>query len=320
MADKNPDAGATAPDTQQLFQWWIGLLPNLLGGATPKAGAGPTDPMLALAQQWFGGLAEGYLRTLVTEPSGDPMHGFEQFMAKQVSGLAERLTGFGQTWAGAMNPGALSANVFGAPLAAFGDALKPLWLGRDRAYGGLADAFGLAPLRELETAGREMAQASLTQRQALQEYLEVVVEALRGGAELLTRRLVELGQRGESIDSMLGLVRMWARTTDEAMHGAMQKPRALELSARLLRASAESRRQQHRVVAIVSEALNVPTRAEVDDAFREIQELKRELRRLRKPVAAALEPAPEAASEAAPEPAPPPVPARSTRRRRTAIA
>ena len=35
-------------------------------------------------------------------------------------------------------------------------------------------------------------------------------------------------------------------------------------------------------MAIASEALNVPTRAEVDDAYREIQELKRELRRMRK--------------------------------------
>ena len=58
--------------------------------------------------------------------------------------------------------------------------------------------------------------------------------------------------------------------------------------------------QQQRVVAIASEALNVPTRAEVDDAYREIQELKREMRRLRKSigVAASVDALPEAATSA----------------------
>ena len=87
-----------------------------------------------------------------------------------------------------------------------------------------------------------------------------------------------------SVDTMLALVRLWARTMDEAMHDAMQSPRALQATAKLIRASASSRQQQQRIVAIASEALNVPTRAEVDDAYREIQELKRELRRLRKGV------------------------------------
>ena len=57
------------------------------------------------------------------------------------------------------------------------------------------------------------------------------------------------------------------------------------MSARLVRAASRARQQKQRVVAIASEWLNIPTRAEVDDAYREIQELKRELRRLRKSAA-----------------------------------
>jgi class III poly(R)-hydroxyalkanoic acid synthase PhaE subunit len=170
----------------------------------------------------------------------------------------------------------------GAPLAAGAKALEPLTLNLERAFGGLVDAFGLAPLRDLQEAQRDLSLAAVAHRQAQVEYLEVAAGALSQGAEALTTRLVEMGQRGESVDSLLGLVRLWAQTTDGAMHRAMQTPRALEASAKLVRASARSRQQQQRVVAILSQALHMPTRAELDDAFREIQELKRELRRMRK--------------------------------------
>ena len=91
-----------------------------------------------------------------------------------------------------------------------------------------------------------------------------------------------MGRRGESVDSLQGLLRVWARSTDEAVHAAMQAPDALDASARLLRSTTVSRQQLQRMVGIASATLNVPTRIEMDDAYREIQELKRELRRLRK--------------------------------------
>lgn len=323
MADKDNDPRDAAPGAEQLYRWWLGALPGLFVGREAAPAAAPVDgrhtpfpaeqmgQALKLAQHWLGSLYEGYLRNLVASQPGDQVRGFEQLVAEQVSGMTDRLVGFGQAFSGRPNLAELNARLTGAPLAALGEALKPLGLNLERAYGGLADAFGLAPLRDLEEAGRDMALASLAHRQAQLEYAELVAEALQKGAELLSVRLAEMGQRGESIDSMLGLVRLWARSTDEAMHGAMQTPRALEVSAKLLRVSARSRQQQQRLVAIASEALNVPTRAEVDEAYREIQELKRELRRLRKP---------ELAAPAAVLAAAPPAAARKTRRRKAATA
>ena len=54
----------------------------------------------------------------------------------------------------------------------------------------------------------------------------------------------------------------------------------------MIRAGTRYREASHRLVAIASEAINVPTRVEVDEAYRHIQELKREVRRLRRSVAA----------------------------------
>lgn len=168
-------------------------------------------------------------------------------------------------------------------LAAVADAMKPLARNFERAYGGLADAFGLAGSRELLQALLDVAASTLAQSQAQAEYVGHVAAGMSRGQQALQAQLGEMAQRGEAVDSVKALVRLWARVCDAAMHDAMQTPGALEASTRLLRASTRSRREQQRVVAIASEALNIPTRAEVDEAYREIQELKRELRRLRKP-------------------------------------
>lgn len=303
MADKDNNAEGTPPSAEALYNWWLGALPNMLGAlGTPEGKAdAPAAPFpvgsmtqaLGLAQGWLGSLYENYLRAVVTARPGEEGKSAETFVTDQVNSMANRLVGMGQAFSGTSGLAEMGSRLTGTPLAAFSEAMKPLSLNLERAYGGLADAFGLAPVRAMDQAMRDMALAAMARRQAQTEYLEVVVGALRQGSENLTRRFAEMAQKGESVDSMLGLVRLWARTTDEAMHAAMQSPRALEAQTKLLRASSRARLQTQQVVAIASEALNIPTRGEVDAAYREIQELKRELRRLRKPP-------PVEAAEAAP--------------------
>jgi class III poly(R)-hydroxyalkanoic acid synthase PhaE subunit len=307
--DKEPAMASDKDDvdmaraSEALYDWWFKLIPTHIGAGAP-ASAPPSDdaaplpfPLpqvsqaLTMMQQLLGPMYQGYFQSLLAHPKPEEAFvAFQEMVQGQLQKLAEGLSGAGQ----ALSSGSTSAagwNLMGRPMAMFGQALQPLSLNFERAYGGLADAFGLAPSRELQGAARGMAAAALAKKQAQSEYLSLIVAAMAKGSEGLMSRLAEMGQKGESVDSLLGLVRLWARSADEAMHAAMQSPKALESAAKLVRASTQSRQQQQRIVAIASEALNVPTRAEVDDAYREIQELKRELRRLRKAIgAAAAEP------------------------------
>ncbi|WP_218508988.1 poly(R)-hydroxyalkanoic acid synthase subunit PhaE [Variovorax sp. dw_308] len=301
-------------ESGQLFEWWRGQIANLAGIAMPKDGAvavdgnglpfpaGQVAQALQLTQQLIGPLYQGYVQALLANPDpGEAFISLQDVLRRQMQGIADAL--------GVMAPGLKSAQtlltdgwgLMGAPMELFGHALAPLSLNLERAYGGLADAFGLAPTRELQGAARELAAASLGKQQAQAQYMSIVVAALAKGNDMLLKDLRAMGERGESVDSLLKLVRLWARALDQSMHGAMQGPDALAASAELVRARARTRKQKQRIVAIASEALNIPTRAEVDDAYREIQELKRQVRRLRKPVA----PAPAAVAElAAPKPKP----------------
>lgn len=158
-----------------------------------------------------------------------------------------------------------------------------LWtLGIERSFGGLAAALGLEPLRELWQAWREMFVATDAKERAQAEYLHLVAQAWNAGTQDLVQELQAMARRGERVDSLLGFIRMWALSVEGPLHETAQSERGLEVTAKVIRASTQQRLQSQKAIAIVSEALNVPTRTDMDDAFREIQELKRELRRLKK--------------------------------------
>jgi len=167
------------------------------------------------------------------------------------------------------------------------EASQLLQLGMERVFGGLGDAFGLRPVRELEAAGREIAAAAAARQRAQAEYLALWAEAWNQGTQRMLRELVAMGGRGERVESMLALIRLWAKNVDAAVHEAMQSERGLALTAEVTRAATSYRLHLQKAVALASESMHLPTQADVDEAYREIQELKRELRRLKKALPAA---------------------------------
>lgn len=166
---------------------------------------------------------------------------------------------------------------------------NPLLTGMERTYGALADAFGLGSSRQLNEAWREVMTAAVAKQSAQAEYLTIVNEAWRKGTERFVVQLTEMAGRDERVESLLELVRHWAKAIDSAMHEAMQSEHGLQATARVVRAATQHRQQLQTAVGLVSEALHIPTRAELDEAYREIQELKREVRRLKKSARAAAQ-------------------------------
>jgi hypothetical protein len=152
----------------------------------------------------------------------------------------------------------------------------------ERAFGGLGDAFGLRPVHELEAAWREIAAAAVARQRSQAEYLALWAAAWSEGTQRMVRDLAAMGGRGERVESMLALIRLWATSVDAAVHEAMQSERGLALTAEVIRAATSYRQHVQKAVARASESMHLPTQADVDEAYREIQELKREIRRLKK--------------------------------------
>jgi len=158
--------------------------------------------------------------------------------------------------------------------------LNPLLEGMQQAFNPLADSFGLSPSRALKDAIQNLYTALQEQRRAQLDCLLLLNTIWVRIPDRVQERLKVMGEHGETVDSMLTLMRAWAKVADGAVHEAMQSEEGLQLLAANTRAATNVRQQMNRIVEIVSQAWNVPTRAEVDEAYREIQELKRRLRKL----------------------------------------
>lgn len=161
------------------------------------------------------------------------------------------------------------------------DPFDALRSGYERAFGGLADALGLGPWRELSEACRGMLTAAVDGQVAQAEYLAVVAGASATGMKEYLDRLAATRHGGTPIDSAAALARLWAGATEKALHERLQSEAGLRATARLLRTQMLARKSMNRAVEVLCEAANVPTQASLDDAHREIQELKRELRRMK---------------------------------------
>lgn len=151
----------------------------------------------------------------------------------------------------------------------------------DRTYGALGDALGLGPMRKLQAAGQEIMAAAIAQNETRAAYAMVVQTAIAAGVQKLLQRLADMADRNERVDSVLALMRMWAAATEEAVHETLQSEHGLEVTAALTRAGLAYRRKTQAFAAIIADTLDMATRRDLDDAYREIQALKREMRSMR---------------------------------------
>ena len=176
------------------------------------------------------------------------------------------------------------------PLQAMGQAWLD-WMGRfagatpaqfttafERTYGALSDALGLGPARQLHLAWQEMLAAGVAQQEARTNYAMLVQRAFARGVQRLAARLAEKADAGERVDSVVALLRLWAISTEEVVHETLQSEAGLAATAALTRSAIAYRKRMQQVIALLADQFGVATRRDLDEAYREIQALKRELR------------------------------------------
>jgi hypothetical protein len=151
----------------------------------------------------------------------------------------------------------------------------------ERTYGALSDALGLGPARQLHAAWEDMMAAGVAQQEARANYAVLLQRAFARGLQRLAAHLAEKADAGERVDSVLALLRLWAISTEEIVHETLQSEAGLAATAALTRSAIAYRKRMQHVVVLMSDQFGVATRHDLDEAYREIQELKRELRRSR---------------------------------------
>lgn len=264
-------AGAAAqgvPETVKPIAEALDMTRQLLSQSYAALGAAPPG------QDWQGLAAANAARLKTVFDAGAAAQ--KQWLENSTRAIGE----LGRAWSGG---GQLLP--FAGPWALFDvRSTHPLLDGLDRTFSALADAFGLGPSRALRDAWRELIAADVERRKAQLDYFAVVAGAWSEVVDGVAIRLREMGARGERVDSLVALVRLWAAVAERTLHEALQSKPGLEATAAYVRAALRYRQQQNRLVETLSRLIGVPTRSEVDDGYLEIQTLKRQVRELQREV------------------------------------
>ena len=278
MSSFDPAQGA-----QSVYDFWLSLIPQFMGQFGGVISAKPQAP---LAMPW---------PTLLPFPADEIVKAAQmtqQALETMAQALAPMMGVAGPNmltqWAAALpGPAAPTMQSIGQAWSDFGNRMglptnAELNAAFDRTYGALADALGLGPARQLQAAWQDLLRAAAAQQEARAGYALVVNSAFTAGYERLVKRLVGKASAGERIDSVLALLKLWALCTEEAVHETLQSERGLAATATLTRASLSHHKAVQRVANNLADMLGLATRRDLDEAFREIQALKRALRNVRR--------------------------------------
>ena len=129
--------------------------------------------------------------------------------------------------------------------------------------------------------------AAMTQRSA--EYGSIVAQVwMKAYADFLPA-LQTAAAEGKPVTGGRELLDRWTATVNERLLKAQRSQDFLEAQRRLLDSILKSRAAEHELVEIGAKAMDLPTRSEMDDVHKTLHELKREVRRLKRQLAAAEE-------------------------------
>lgn len=151
----------------------------------------------------------------------------------------------------------------------------PFSPGVEIAFGGLADALGLGPSRRLAAALQALSVAQAEQQQSWLRLQQLVVSRWPEVAQRTIARVVTPGDGASGPETVSDVLSLWAATADEVGHDALHGESGAQAMADCIRASTAAQAARNEVGEIVCEAMNLPTRRELDEAFLEIQKLKR---------------------------------------------
>jgi len=109
----------------------------------------------------------------------------------------------------------------------------------------------------------------------------------RQSFEKLMQELVALAQKGEPVQDWRKFQQMWSRIVDEKFEETFSQEENLKIRGKLINALNSYRVQQHELQEYWMRTLNLPLRSEIDEVHRSVYELRKEVKSLKKRLAAA---------------------------------
>jgi class III poly(R)-hydroxyalkanoic acid synthase PhaE subunit len=160
------------------------------------------------------------------------------------------------------------------------------WDAYERTFGRLLESPSLGHTRELNQDLIKGFNAWLESRRASFEYQVLLIEAWGKAFEQFMHQLVSLIQQGERVQSLRQLLYLWIDIVEDVFTRLFRSADYLQKQNRVVNSAAAYRIIERDLVEAFLKMSHVPSRSELDDAYRRIYELRREVKDLKKAVQA----------------------------------
>jgi class III poly(R)-hydroxyalkanoic acid synthase PhaE subunit len=159
------------------------------------------------------------------------------------------------------------------------------WNAFERTFGSLLQTPGLGLTRELNEKMARGFDRWLEYRRASAGYQSKLADVWAEAFEQLIHDLADMAEKGETITSVRDLLLLWGQTADRVFIKAFQTNEYVQIQGQFLNTAMAFRVQMREIRDITLEYYDLPTREEVDEAHRNIYELRKEIKALKKQVA-----------------------------------
>jgi hypothetical protein len=235
-----------------------------------------SETQKSLFQPWLTGQGMPFARQAGTDPMQEGVAKVNELVKRSMEGWAALVQ--------SAQPGkAGSANFDAATLGKLFDPAE--W---SRAMAGGAD-FGLERLTEGPTYAtptdieRKVVKAQqlwLQRARDIEAYRQVVQGAWMRAFDGMVKALND--QKAPKLTSAREVLDLWLGIANEALLELHHRPEFLEAQRKMTRSSAEYRLQEQQLAELFCAMNHIPTRTEMDEAQKTIQELRREVRALKR--------------------------------------
>jgi class III poly(R)-hydroxyalkanoic acid synthase PhaE subunit len=260
----------------------------------PKLEAGEDwqEQLKNFTGQWFEKLTGTPVRML--ESTSDTAELWQSFTAEWGPLLKPWLASANQMMSGHLGAGLLGGSsglnkLLGLEADGF-SRLFDLEANKEMAFDRMAELPMVGSNREQTAKLLRMFDAFVDLRKVNAKYRGVLARALEQAVKRTMDTLAEKAKKGETVTSVRDLTRLWLNGADEVFTEMYASPNYVDLQRELSAAGMRFKIEQRQVTEMFMETLGMPTRTELDDAYRSLYELRREVKALKKALQASEAP------------------------------
>ncbi|WP_017314607.1 poly(R)-hydroxyalkanoic acid synthase subunit PhaE [Mastigocladopsis repens] len=124
--------------------------------------------------------------------------------------------------------------------------------------------------------------------QASFEYLLLLLDVWLKAFEELMGELISSQQKGETVENVRQFLQVWSSIFDRVFAQRFHSEDALEIHGKFMNAAMAWRLHQQQLMQVFLKMNDLPTRSELDEIYRSLYELRKEVKNLKKTLAESL--------------------------------